>query len=295
MIYLRLTCYPSHRSVLWVVRFAAFSYLLLLSSRPSATFADDLSAATDLGIRRVAPLSRAHAHNDYYHKRPLLDALDHGFCSVEADVFFVDGQLQVAHSRNELDPERTLARLYLNPLKERIDRNGGRVYPDGPLFTLLVDIKSSGTETYRAIGKELAKYRSMLTRVEGGRVIEGAVQVIVSGNRDQKTIAADEPRYVGIDGRLSDLDTKMPSHLMPMISDNWTSHFKWRGSGEFTAAEKLKLQRVITKAHNSGRRVRFWATPESPALWSALNAAGVDMINTDQLANLESFLRKHSP
>ena len=39
----------------------------------------------------VTPLRQAHAHNDYEHPRPLLDALDHGFCSVEADVFLTDG------------------------------------------------------------------------------------------------------------------------------------------------------------------------------------------------------------
>ncbi len=41
----------------------------------------------------AAPLVNAHAHNDYAHKRPLADALDHGFCSVEADIFLVDGAL----------------------------------------------------------------------------------------------------------------------------------------------------------------------------------------------------------
>lgn len=41
----------------------------------------------------VTPLPRAHAHNDYEHARPLLDALDHGFTSVEADVWLVDGEL----------------------------------------------------------------------------------------------------------------------------------------------------------------------------------------------------------
>lgn len=35
----------------------------------------------------VVPLERAHAHNDYEHDRPLFDALDSGFKSVEADVF----------------------------------------------------------------------------------------------------------------------------------------------------------------------------------------------------------------
>jgi hypothetical protein len=45
-------------------------------------------------------LERAHAHNDYEHDRPLFDALDHRFKSVEADIWLVDGKLVVAH-----DPE----------------------------------------------------------------------------------------------------------------------------------------------------------------------------------------------
>ena len=47
--------------------------------------------------RPVEPLERAHAHNDYEHERPLLDALDHGFCSVEADIVLSEGELLVAH------------------------------------------------------------------------------------------------------------------------------------------------------------------------------------------------------
>ena len=47
----------------------------------------------------VVPLERAHSHNDYSRPRPLLDALDAGFCSVEADIFLVDGELLVAHPR----------------------------------------------------------------------------------------------------------------------------------------------------------------------------------------------------
>ena len=46
-----------------------------------------------------APLAGAHAHNDYEHPRPLLDALSHGFQSVEADIFLIDDQLLVAHPK----------------------------------------------------------------------------------------------------------------------------------------------------------------------------------------------------
>src|SRR5436190_1820266 len=40
----------------------------------------------------VRCLPNAHAHNDYLHTRPLLDALDQGFCSVEADIHLVNGK-----------------------------------------------------------------------------------------------------------------------------------------------------------------------------------------------------------
>src|SRR4051812_6991468 len=73
----------------------------------------------------VMPLPNAHAHNDYAHNRPLFDALDHGFSSIEADVFLINGNLLVGHDREALRPERTLKSLYLAPLAERIRENNG--------------------------------------------------------------------------------------------------------------------------------------------------------------------------
>ena len=75
-------------------------------------------------IHGAEPLPNAHAHNDYWHKRPLFDAVDRGFTSVEADVFTIDGSLLVGHARDELRPDRTLESLYLAPL--RTPRAGGR-------------------------------------------------------------------------------------------------------------------------------------------------------------------------
>jgi hypothetical protein len=62
------------------------------------------------------PLAAAHAHNDYEHDRPLFDALEHGFTSVEADVWLVDGELRVAHDLEDAKPGVTLESLYLDPL-----------------------------------------------------------------------------------------------------------------------------------------------------------------------------------
>ena len=35
----------------------------------------------------------AFSHNDYEHSRPLFDALDRGFNCVEADLWYIDGEL----------------------------------------------------------------------------------------------------------------------------------------------------------------------------------------------------------
>ena len=238
------------------------------------------------------PLVHAHAHNDYLHQRPLLDALDHGFTSIEADVYLVNGQLLVAHTPTELKPDRTLKRLYLDPLREKARAAHGRIWPGGPALTLLIDIKANGEASYRALAKLLAEYDDIISMFGDERRDAKAVTVIVSGNRAEEMIAADVPRYVGIDGRLSDLDSRASADLLPLISDNWTAHFRWRGEGPFPDAERAKLLDIVRRAHDRGRRVRFWATPEIDALWHELLAAQVDLIGADDLVALGRFLRQ---
>jgi len=240
----------------------------------------------------VMPLRQAHAHNDYAHKRPLLDALDHGFCSVEADVFLVNGKLLVGHTMFELKADRTLESLYLDPLLDRVKKNGGRVYKDGPPIYLLVDFKSKADPTYEVLRKILPKYESMLSRVEEGKFIEGAVTVVISGDRPFAAAKAEKVRFVGIDGRPIELERTEPAHFIPMISESWGSLFKWRGDGEMPEAERAKLKAMVEKAHQAGRVVRFWATPEKQAVWNELADAGVDLLNTDDLAGLQEFLTK---
>ena len=240
----------------------------------------------------VQPLPLAHAHNDYLHDRPLTDALDNGFCSVEADIFLVGKQLLVAHSRLELKPERTLKRLYLEPLRERIKANGGDVYPAGPGFTLLIDIKSDGPETYAALDALLAEYADVFSSVDNGTPTKRAVTAVISGNRPTEVVAADSLRFVGVDGRLTDLESDLPAHLLPLISDNWRLHFKWRGDGDIPLADRKKLEQIVRSVHASGRRIRFWATPDTQPVWRVLRDAKVDLINTDDLVGLSKFLRQ---
>jgi hypothetical protein len=240
--------------------------------------------------RPVSPLRQAHAHNDYEHHRPLFDALAQGFCSVEADIYLIDGQLLVAHNRPDVKPERTLEKLYLDPLRARAKENNGQIYPGGPPFWLLIDVKTEAKTTYAALHAVLERYADILSVTTDGRSERKAVTVVISGNTARDAIKNQTRRYAAIDGRPPDLDTDAPAHLVPWVSENWTKLFKWTGDGPIPAAEKDRLREFVGKAHRQGRLVRFWATPEKPAVWEELRAVGVDLINTDRLAELRKFL-----
>ena len=236
------------------------------------------------------PLPQAHAHNDYEHARPLFDALDQGFCNVEADIYLVDGKLLVAHNRADVKPGRTLAALYLDPLRDQVRRNGGRLFRHGPPAILLVDIKSEAGPTYAALHQELLRYADMLTVFRGGTREPGAITVIISGNRPTQDVATQPIRYAAVDGRADDLKSNPPPTLVPLISENWNNVFRWRWSGEMPAADREKLQHWVGQAHAQGRQVRFWNTPDRPDAWKLLREAGVDLIGTDHLAELAVFL-----
>jgi hypothetical protein len=241
-------------------------------------------------VPRGTPLKHAHAHNDYQHKRPLLDALDCGFCSVEADVWLVDGRLLVGHWPWDLTQERTLEKLYLDPLRARTKANGGKVYTDGPTLFLLIDVKSEAKATYAALAKVLERYEDILSVARGDRFEAKAVTVVISGNCDRDAISKQEIRFAAIDGRPADLDSEVPAHRVPWVSASWSSQFTWDGTGEMPAAEQARLKEFVERAHKRGRLVRFWGTPEKVSVWKALCAAEVDLINTDRLAELQQFL-----
>lgn len=243
------------------------------------------------------PLAAAHAHNDYEHDRPLFDALEHGFTSVEADVWLVDGELLVAHDLEDVKAGVTLESLYLDPLEDLVrGQEGHSVYPgwDGSL-QLLIDIKSEGEATYAAVEQELAEHRDIMSRYSQGKTKTGPVTAVISGNRPLATMQAQDQRFGFYDGRAADLTSGMPAELMPLVSNNWTKLFTWQGVGPMPEAERAKLHAYVAEAHSNGYRVRFWATPDQAgpardAMWNELVDAGVDHINTDDLAGLQQFL-----
>ena len=250
------------------------------------------------GDPTVSSLPTAHAHNDYRQPDPCDGALDLGFTSIEIDVLPRDGELLVGHGEKELRPGRDLRSLYLDPVLRRCkaaESTSTGPLPDGHRLTLLIDIKRAGMESLALLEPLLEPLRSWLRRVEDRKIVDGPIEIVLSGARPTDTVRSRSDRLVFIDGRPSDLGRDVPVELMPLVSASLPSavgSFGYRGLDE-PARERLAT--LARRTHDEGRRLRFWGHMESAELWKALVENEVDLIGTDQPKRLAAWLRKNDP
>lgn len=213
---------------------------------------------------------KIHAHNDYEKPYPLTNALKHRVFSVEADVFFQDNDLYVAHNRIDIKAGKTLNALYIQPIINSFSQNKGCVSRDTAYqFALVIDIKEKGEQVIQQLIKLLNPYTSQFNR----KINRHAVQIIISGDRGPLQKWKGYPEYIYFDGRpYEEYDTLMLRRIA-MISDSYTQY----------ADSFDKRKSAINKAHMQGKPFRFWGTPDNKQTWDLLHSLGVDIINTDNI------------
>jgi hypothetical protein len=259
--------------------------LLFSLIRPSVV--QSQSAPPDKGANLFG---HAHSHNDYEHERPLLDALDNRFTSVEADIWLVQGEILVSH--NEGAYKGSLKDLYLDPLQSRINDKGS-VHGDGGGFLLWIDIKDGRPELNQALENLLRGY-PMLTVFNEQGAKEGPVTAILTGDAASKErhVAQYSPCRACRDGGYAK-DNPAADHRWRWIAARWGSLFDWDGEGEFPADQKARLVEMLEDIHGKGRKVRFWGSPDKVTYWTLAVETGIDLINTDRLEDLRVFLEGH--
>ncbi len=238
---------------------------------------------------QIVPLKNAYAHNDYWHKRPLFDALDKGFTYMEADIYLKRGKLIVAHILPSIKAKRTLEALYFKPLNdcitEDIKRNKNKL-----CITLMIDIKTDATKTYAVLLPLLQKYKSILSTFENGVFNRRNVTIVITGHKPFASIKSNECRLAFIDEDLRQTGIDSSSNTYITASCKYSKLLHWKGEGLLPEKERERLQFFVLQAHAYGRIVRLWASPENSVVWNELLKCDVDLINTDRLEDLRIFL-----
>ena len=211
-----------------------------------------------------SPHPSGHSHNDEMQSKPLTQALQDGFTSLEVDVHVIKGRLLCGHTPKDAEHKNlTLEEAYLAPLQARVEQFGS-VYPKAAQVTLMLDFKGSAGVTYGALKPLLQKYAGMLVQVHEGQEQAAPVKVVVTGNHPE--LESKSERSVFLDGSLKqalDHSGELDPALTPTVNGNYHLFFRWNGQGTMPAGERQKLERMSQSVHEQGLQMRLWDAPDN--------------------------------
>ncbi len=228
-----------------------------------------------------------HSHNDYLKPHPLTTAIDNKAYSIEADVFLVRENLLVAHSLRERRSGKTLQSLYIDPIVKLFKLYKGRISADTAYkTTLMIDIKQEGP----LVLKELVALFDPLRNYFDRSVNPYAVQIVISGDRGPVSEWNNYPSYILFDGRPFEQYSPGQALRLGMMSDNYFNYLVERTNRGDTA----RIRSVLETAHQYKVPFRFWGAPDSEDTWVFLKRYGVDIINTDRIADCRIYFQQQS-
>jgi len=226
--------------------------------------------------------ANAHSHNDYEQTNPFYEAWENGFGSIEADIFLFDNKLLVAHTKKELNNNRTLQSLYLEPLKAVIEKNKGFPYADrNKELQLLIDVKTDSIKTLDKLIEILKNYPSIIKC--------NKIKIAISGNRPSPEKFTSYPSYIYFDGVLSKNYSVKALSKINMLSDDFKYYSSWNGKDSIPKKDEQILITAIAKAHQLKKKVRFWNAPDNENSWQVFMRLQVNFINTDHIKELARF------
>ncbi len=79
---------------------------------------------------------------------------------------------------------------------------------------------------------------------------------------------------------------------MPIVSDAYQNWSTWKGDSKLSEKDFQRVKALAQRVHAEGKRLRLYAIPDNEVAWEALLNAGVDLINTDHLQQLNAFLKR---
>ena len=224
-----------------------------------------------------------HSHNDYDQPEPLTNALRNKAFTIEADVYLTGRGLLVAHDRKDLSTANTLDSLYLQPIINLFSQHGGKISEDSTYAaTLMIDIKDSGIVVIAELIKLLAPYPSVFDRSVNAK----AVQIVISGSRGPVSRWAYYPSYIFFDGRPKEVYDNATLQRVAFISDSYFNYIIIPDS------TNNHIEKLAQKVHDMGKTLRVWGIPDNPESWKNMRELGVDIINTDKVAECRNYFKK---
>jgi len=229
--------------------------------------------------------AQAHSHNDNRQLRPFSEAYDQQFGSIETDVLMKNGVLYAVNHDVDISSDRTLGKLYLQPVSHEIDKNDGQIYSQSnSTLQLIFDIKTPAQETLTALIKELEAYKNLTDT-------HGTVRIIVTGNIPPPELFDQYPAYIHFEGAPDVNYTPKQLERIALIGQSFQKYTAWNGEGPLPKNDKKSILKVVQKTHLLGKKIRFRDVPDNINTWKTMMALQVDYLDTGKVIQMGDYLR----
>ena len=164
----------------------------------------------------------------------------------------------------QLRPDRTLQSLYLDPLEKAHSRTAAESTPTAPRHA--DDRRQKRRHrSYTALKQTLQPYRDHPHRLPRRSHRPGAITIVISGNRDRKTMAGESVRHAALDGFSSDLDPPLTPLCVsrPLGQRRLEKSFSMEGAGPISPEDSAKLKSIVTKSPRAKTPPPLLGTPGS--------------------------------
>ncbi len=143
---------------------------------------------------------------------------------------------------------------------------------------LMVELKSATEPTLQAVTALLGRYPEVFDPT----VNPEAVRIAVTGRVPAPADFGKYPAYVRFDGNWEVDYTPRQLERIALVSADFKDYSQWNGKGSIIPVERVKLEKIIDRAHGWGKPVRFWGAPEGTTVYYTFYDMGIDYINTDR-------------
>lgn len=301
------------------------------------------------GSRAATPGARVmlDAHNAYPYNGKFADRIDRALAgglpvAIEQDLVWIPADAKgparsvVSHGAPFDGSEPSLAAYFFERIRPLVESALRNPQPDTwPLIVLNLDLKTNEPEHHASLWQTLGQYESWLTTAE--RHADPATSaplnvrpiLVLTGSSDAQQVSFHDQLPVGARLRLfgavnvpplpaanADSARQLPraSNYRRWWNANWSvvEDGGQRKAGEWTDADRLRLQTLVTAAHRNGLWVRMWTlngsdeptreangwaagysfgSQDAASLrWKAAIEAGVDFVATDQYEAFSALL-----
>lgn len=222
----------------------------------------------------------------------LWESIGLGILNYQADVMYIYGNIYVTPQMPDSASHKlpTLTDAYLYPLYNQFKKYNGEIIPgySGDLF-LILNFTTQPVQIYKQLAAEMRPFSDMLTYKIGGTEHQGKLRILIKDETLLDKINSIKPSFLGLVGKMSDIDKKIDSVKMPLIEVDFDEITKWKGTGNIPFEDFIKIKDLVTKVHAQNKKISINNCPAYKTVADVIQTSKADFINTSDAIRMAEF------